>query len=155
MREFTLDDIDAVYEFSICPEVTRFTGDAGAIKTKVDAERVIRDTWLYGYSKYGYARYALIHKGDRRIIGFCGVKFEEELGCPDIGYRILPQYWGRGLATEAAAAALKYAREELGIAGIIGEAAVQNVASNRMLRKLGFRHVATYEKKGLMINRYE
>ena len=34
MREFTLDDVDAVYEFSTCSDVTRFTGDEGVVKNK-------------------------------------------------------------------------------------------------------------------------
>jgi len=115
MREFTLDDVDSVYEFSTCVDVTRFTGDYGTVKNKKDAESLIKTVWLKEYQKYGYARYALIHKGDQKLIGFCGVKFEPDLGLPDIGYRMLPDYWGKGLGTEAVFAALKYAREVLGL----------------------------------------
>lgn len=155
MREFALDDVDAVYEFSTCCDVTRFTGDEGVVKSKKDAERLIRTVWLQEYEKYGYARYALIHKGDQKVIGFCGVKFEPDLGHPDIGYRMMPEYWGEGLGTEAVAAALKYAHEVLGLKKIIGEVVDQNVASNRLLLKVGFRLVDTYEKNGFTINRYE
>lgn len=49
MREFTLDDVDAVYEFSTCSDVTRFTGDEGAVRNKKDAERLIRTVWLNEY----------------------------------------------------------------------------------------------------------
>ena len=155
MREFTLEDTDAVYEFGACREVTRYTGDEGAIKTKADAARVITDVWLAEYKKYGYARYALVHKADDRVIGFCGVRFEPELGCPDIGYRMLPEYWGKGLGTEAVHAALKYARETLGLERIVGEVVVENTASNRLLLRLGFRLTDTYEKQGFTINLYE
>lgn len=155
MRKFTLDDADAVLEFSTCPDVTRFTGDAGTVRSKQEAENLIRNVWLAEYEKYGYARYALVHKGDQKVIGFCGVKYEPELGLPDIGYRILPAYWGKGLATEAVRATLKYAREVLGLERIIVEVVDQNLASNKLLLKLGFRHVDTYEKDGFTIYRYE
>ena len=155
MREFTLDDVDAVYEFSTCSDVTRFTGDEGIVRNKKDAERLIRTIWLNEYKKYGYARYALIYKGDQKLIGFCGVKFEPDLGLPDIGYRMMPEYWGRGLGTEAVRAALKYAREVLGLQEIVGEVVDQNVASNKLLLKVGFRLVDSYEKDGFTVNRYE
>ena len=118
-------------------------------------KRLIRNVWLNEYKKYGYARYALIHKGDQKVIGFCGVKFETDLGLPDIGYRMMPEYWGRGLGTEAVRAALKYAREVLGLQEIVGEVVDQNVASNKLLLKVGFRLVNSYEKDGFTINRYE
>ena len=155
MREFTLEDVDAVYEFSTCSDVTQFTGDADVIKSKADAENIIRKVWLAEYKRYGYARYALVHKDDKKVIGFCGVKYEPELGCPDIGYRMLPKYWGQGLGTEAVGAVLTYAREVLGLKKIIGEVVKENVASNKLLLKLGFFHTETYEKDGFVINRYE
>lgn len=155
MREFTLNDVDAVYEFSTNADVTRFTGDEGTVKNREDAENLIKNIWLAEYKKYGYARYALIHKGDQKVIGFCGVKFLPEYDLPDIGYRMLPEYWGKGLGTEAVRAALEYARTELGLNKIMGEVVKQNTASNKLLLKVGMRLVDTYEKYGFTINRYE
>lgn len=155
MREFTMDDALAVHEFGSNEEVTRYTGDAGSVESLQDAKKIIEKVWLAEYKKYGYARYALVHKSDDRVIGFCGLKFEEEMGLPDIGYRMLPEYWGRGLATEAARATLEYARTELGLGRIVGLAVVENVASNRVLEKIGMRIVATFEEDGFTINRYE
>jgi len=155
MRKFTLDDVDAVYEFSICKEVTRYTGDAGTVRTRLDAENVIRDVWLAEYEKYGYARYALVHRDDEKVIGFCGVKFEPDLGLPDLGYRMLPEYWGKGLATEAVVALLDYARDVLGLKKIVAEVVDQNTASSNLLIKVGFRHTGTNSKRGFTVHRYE
>jgi len=155
MRKFNLDDVDAVYEFSTCDDVTRYTGDAGTVKSKSDAENIIKNIWLTEYEKYGYARYALIHKGDKKVIGFCGIKFEKELGYPDIGYRMLPEYWGKGLGSEALKATLEYAHKVLGLDQIIGEAVDKNIASNKLLLKHGFKQVDSYEKYNFNINRYE
>ena len=160
MREFCQADLDTGFEFSTHPEVVKYTGDYGMVKNKQDAEDVINNIWLAEYKKYGYARYALIHKADNKVIGFCGVKFEPNIlgpgiGCPDIGYRMLPEYWGQGLGTEAVKACLNYAREELGLTKIIGEVAQENIASNKLLLKLGFRLTEKYERNGFKLNRYE
>lgn len=155
MREFALEDVDAVYGFLTCPHAGRFTGDAGRVRTKQDAEDVIRDVWIAGYKKYGYARYALIHKGDQRLIGFCGLKFDLKSGLPDLGYRMLPEYWGQGHGTEAVLAVLDYARDVLGLEKIFAEVVDQNTASNKLLLKAGFCHVDSYKKDGQTIYRYE
>jgi ribosomal-protein-alanine N-acetyltransferase len=160
MREFCQSDTDAVYDFSTNPEVTKYTGDGELIKNKQDAENIIKSIWLAEYEKYGYARYALIHKVDNKVIGFCGVKYEPDIlgpgiGCPDIGYRMLPDYWGQGLGTEAVKACLNYAREKLGLARIIGEVAEGNIASNKLLLKLGFKLTKKYVRDVFKLNRYE
>lgn len=160
MREFCEDDLDAVFEFSTDPEILKYTSDEGVVVSKQDAADLIRNIWLAEYKEYGYARYALIHKGAKKVIGFCGVKYEKDIlgpgiGCPDIGYRMLPEYWGRGLGTEAVQACLNYAREELGLTKIIGEVKEENIASNELLLKCGFTLVEKYQKNGSKINRYE
>ena len=153
MREFCLEDTDAVFEFGSNPEVAKYTGDK-VTKTKEDARKIITDIWLPEYKKYGYARYALIHKADDKLIGFCGLKYEPRLEGPDIGYRMLPEYWGKGLGTEAAKATLEYAVQTLGLKKIFGEAVAENVASCRILEKLGFVFEKTYKMEGFVINQY-
>jgi RimJ/RimL family protein N-acetyltransferase len=55
----------------------------------------------------------------------------------DLGYRFLPQYWGQGLATEACAASIDFAFQVLGLARVIGLVLAENVASIRVLEKVG------------------
>ncbi|GLP95872.1 GNAT family N-acetyltransferase [Paraferrimonas sedimenticola] len=155
MRHFCIADVDDVFEFSTHDEVTRYTGDAGVVKTRQDAMNLITELWEEEYRRYGYARYALVHKGDNKVIGFCGVKYLEDEGRPDIGYRMLPEYWGQGLAYEAAQAAMDYARDELGLTNIMAEAVVENIASNKILTKIGLTLVDTYHRYGFNVNRYE
>ncbi len=155
MRRFTRDDVDAVHTFSQHPEVTRWTGDAGVVTTKADALNVIESVWLKEYEQYGYARYALVHKGDDKVIGFCGLKFEPDYGLPDLGYRMLPEYWGQGLGEEAARAALEYAKTTLGMTHIVAEAVVENIGSNRILEKIGFQKTKQVTKDGFTLNVFE
>lgn len=155
MREFTLDDLDAVYAFSINEDVTKYTGDLGMVKTKQDAKDVIINVWQAEYKKYGYARYALLCKETDKVIGFCGIKYLPEEQRPDIGYRMLPKYWGKGLGFEAVKATMDYAANVLRLDNVIAEAVDENIASNKILLKAGFNHVDTYECEGFTLNRYE
>jgi len=155
MREFTLNDLDAVYAFSVNEEVTKYTGDLGMVKTKQDAMDVITNVWQAEYKKYGYARYALLCKKTDKVIGFCGIKYLPEEQRPDVGYRMLPEYWGKGLGFEALKATMDYAKNELKLDNIMAEAVVENIASNKMLLKVGLKHVDTYEHGSFTLNRYE
>jgi [ribosomal protein S5]-alanine N-acetyltransferase len=141
LREFELEDLDAVLRFGRDPQVTQYTGDAEMIQTEEDARNVITDVWHVDYRTHGYGRLAVEMKDTQEVIGFCGLKFLPELERIDIGYRLLPAYWGQGLATEAAKASLEHGREVLGLSGILGIAMVENVASQNVLKKIGLKLV--------------
>jgi ribosomal-protein-alanine N-acetyltransferase len=75
----------------------------------------------------------------------------------DLGFRLLPEYWGKGIATEASKEILKYGFEQLGLKRIIGIAMPENIASNKVLTKLGldFYKVDAYENDGGAYNWYK
>lgn len=155
MREFTPDDLDAVYEFTSHAKVSKYTGDAGLVKSKADAMKIIKNVWMTDYKRYGYGRYALIYKAEQKIIGFCGVKFEQKLNGTDLGYRLLPGYWGKGLAFEAATAVMEYAQKELALTRILADAVDENIASHKILIRLGFNKVKSVTEQGVTSHYYE
>ncbi len=136
LRPFTLDDIDAVFEFGSNDEVNRYTGTP-SVTTKDEARNIITDVYFSDTEKYGYARFAVHHKADDKVIGFAGLKYLPEYDLTDIGYRYLPKYWGHGLATETNLPLIKYGFETLGLNQIIGIAMAENIASYKVLEKLG------------------
>lgn len=156
MRQFIETDANAVLEFNRHPDVTRFTGDAGVVNNMSEAENVIKNVWQAEYQQYGYGRYALIHKKDNKVIGFCGFKYLTDFGMPDLGYRMLPEYWRQGLGYECASAALDYGFKTLGFSKVFAMADVNNAGSHAILQKLKFdclgpshyhgHDVLTYEK---------
>ena len=83
--------------------------------------------------------------GTPRLIGGCGIG-EQEDGRIELGYWIARPYWGLGFATEAAAAVMHIARSS-GLKGISCSHFVDNPASGRVLRKLGFRPVGRPEPR--------
>ena len=71
--------------------------------------------------------------------GLCGLKFIDDLKEVDIGYRFHRKYWGSGYATESAAACLKHGFEKLSLKKIIGRAMKENIASIKVMEKIGMK----------------
>src|SRR5262249_50280788 len=127
------------------PAVLRYTGDPGGGLTGLEhALEVLRSRPLEDYRKYGFGRWACVHKADGKVIGFAGLKHLDDLGGQvDVGYRLLPAYWGRGLATEACRPIIEYGFTHLKLKRIIGMVDPANVASVRVLQKLGLTHAGS------------
>ena len=71
--------------------------------------------------------------------GICGLIKRESLEDVDLGFAFLPEFWGRGYASESAAAVLEHARAAFGLKRLVAVTANDNHASIRLLEKLGFR----------------
>lgn len=94
-----------------------------------------------GQEQRGWCRWAVElrkpHYGDPKgVVGFCGFgcKFAPEV---ELGWTLLPEVWNRGLATEAARAALEYGFETIGFSQVISAVLPDNAASRRIADKLG------------------
>ena len=105
-------------------------------------------------SERGFCRWKLLLKPAQEMIGFCGVGFWGDSLDPEIGWWLARRYWGRGLATEAARQALRDALERVGLDRIISIARPANVASTRIMEKLGFQLECEFEKDGVRLVRY-
>ncbi len=153
LREFTLDDAEAFFELHRDPAVTRFTSDAGPA-TVDEARDILRTRPIADYQKYGYGRWACILKSNGQLIGMTGLKYLDDLREVDIGYRLLPAHWGRGLATEASRPAIRYGFGVLHLERIIGLVDPANVASVRVLEKLGLNFSEMVEYRGSPAAKY-
>lgn len=153
LRPFTMEDVDASYLMNLDADVSRYTMDGGVVSREEIARR-IRDHVLGDYVKHGYGRLAVIHKQDDRFIGFSGLKFLDDEQEVDLGYRLLPDYWGQGLATESCEPLIPWGFQQLGLTRIIAEAHRDNAASIRVMEKLGFRFESESLLDGHAIVRY-
>ena len=128
-----------MFELNSNPLVQMYTGDA-LVATKEQAEEILHNIVLKDYEIYGYGRFAVIHKPDQKLIGFTGIKYLPEAnGESDLGYRFLPEYWGKGIATESSKMSLKFAFKKLKLKRIFGFAELENSASKNVLLKVGFK----------------
>ena len=139
LREFGLSDLDDLASIMADPQVMEFStgGPWDRNRTKVFLENCQVDYTVEGWS---YRRWAVIHKHDNRLIGYCGLaQYDEVDGSPEIaiGFRLTPEYWGRGLTTEAAAATRDYGFGRLGMKRLISTIEPENIASIRVAEKIG------------------
>jgi len=112
-------------------------GDRG-VRTAEDAMNYIEQGPIAMYTRYGLGLYQLrLLEGDEPI-GVCGLLKRAALDDVDLGFALLPQYWGQGYAREAATAVLRHGREALGIRRIVGISLRGNIRSRRLLEALGF-----------------
>jgi RimJ/RimL family protein N-acetyltransferase len=89
--------------------------------------------------------------GGETFVGFCTANIEDENGerhpgSRELGYWYGKPFWGRGYATEAAQAVVEYAFDQLGTAALTSGVYVDNPASLRVLKKLGFRETGMAER---------
>ena len=147
LRLFTLDDVQAMFDLNADPDVIRYA-EPTAVESLDEARKLMQDGPLSDYRKYGYGRFAVEWKETGEVIGFCGIKHIPEINLPEIGYRYLKRFWGRGIATEAARACVGFAREDLKISKLVALIVAENAASIRVAEKLGM-------ARGPLIHIYE
>lgn len=124
-------------------DVVRFLDATGQFYDRLTAERRL-EKWAEEYRKYGLGKQRLVRRTDGLFVGRAGYSLFE-CRVPEIGYSLLPQYWGNGYATEIASGLRDWLAATKRWAGFIGFAHLENVASRRVLEKIGMRptHKAT------------
>ena len=150
-RAFTTEDAEVVFALNGNPEVMRYTGEP-MLQSLDEAKHLIANN--SDFDEVGYGRWACILKQTQTIIGFCGLKYLPDLDAVDVGYRLLPQYWGRGLATEACMASLQFGFTTLRLDQIIGLVLPDNAASIRVLEKAGMQADGRFDYDGFDVLRY-
>ena len=93
------------------------------------------------FADCGWGLYAVEDKADRSFIGYVGfhrIGFEVDFAPGiEIGWRLRKESWGKGLATEAAAACLEYGRDVLGLKEVYSFTSLLNKRSERVMQKIG------------------
>jgi ribosomal-protein-alanine N-acetyltransferase len=167
LRSFTRTDANPLHRIMGQPDMMRYFPNS----TPPELDRVKRlvnfqlDHWeQYGYGWWAIERLEEIEeveeKDNGRFIGWAGLQFLPDTDEVEVAYMLDRDYWGRGLATEAANEALRYGFEQLRVDEIVGIVHSENAASIRVIEKLGmafdvrkpyfgmdcFRYVLTAEK---------
>ena len=161
LREFRDTDADGIFKLDSDREVHKYLGN-NPIKTLEEAEKIISFFYLQ-YKERGIGRFATIEKSSGKFIGWAGLKLnlgEKEMlngytNFIDIGYRFIPSFWGKGYATEASLASIEYGFKNLNYTRIYGAADIENIASNKVLQKIGLNFINEFAFKNVKCNWYE
>ena len=142
LRDIRIEDREGLFRLDSDPLVHKYLGN-NTISEQSEAEHVV-NIIREQYESNKIGRWAVIEKEHGDFIGWSGLKFirEEENGHShfyDVGYRLIPAYWGKGYATETCLAALEYGFKNFEMDKIVGTANELNTASIRVLSKCGLR----------------
>lgn len=153
LRAFMPGDVDDLLPVFGDAEVMKHIS-GGKTRTREETETGLRRT-IEGWRKRGFGLWAVAGKDDDRVIGYCGLIFLEDTPEIEVAYGLAQSFWGRGLATEAARASLRYGFEELKLDVIVAVVNPENAASRRVLEKLGLRHTKNAHHYGADLMYYE
>ena len=161
MRDVLESDLDGMFELDSDPLVHRYLGNK-PIKTKEKAKEIILFIQKQ-YKELGIGRFATLEKSTGEFMGWSGLKLntgeKEALNGKsdfyDIGFRFIPRFWGKGYATESSVAVLEFGFNKLNIETICGAAETGNLASNRVLQKIGLNFINEFLYDYVACNWYE
>ncbi len=137
LRHQVVEDLDDLWALYCNPNITKYIPDAPRTRTEAQEEL---EWHMHGHPKHPeLGLWATIHKETGKFIGRCGllpctIEGQNEV---EVAYTIAQEYWGQGLATEAAQGILRYGFERLRLSHLICLIDPANVASQRVAEKMG------------------
>jgi RimJ/RimL family protein N-acetyltransferase len=138
LRPWAAEDDGALFGICRDAEVMRFIGDGGPW-AGVERARLWLARQLASRAAHGFGKWAVVEKAGGRLVGSCGFDpASESMPEVEFGYLYARDCWGRGYATEAGRACMRYAFDVLKLTKVVARVTPENTASRRVLEKLGF-----------------
>lgn len=144
LRPRAIEDLDTSIAINSDPEVMRFLGDVWP----PERQRVHLSTQIATDFGPGLGYWSLFERGSDEMLGWVLLVPLPRTEDVQIGYRLRRDAWGRGLATEAATTIMAHGLQTLKLPAIAAVVHPANLASQRVLAKLGLADVGTYEAGG-------
>ncbi len=141
----------ALAEINADPDVMRYIGDGRPRSLQKTQEGLARQ--MRSQAEKGYCMWALEMKDSGEVVGLCGL-LDFTDGEVETGWRLAKDYWGRGLATEAAFHVKQFAFETLKLPRIIAIAHPPNSASINIMKKLGMQFMKVTDFEGVEVVYY-
>ena len=152
LRQFTAEDASLIHQLNQDPEVLKYLHEQ-PVNNEKQALTILLTILLPQY-RNDLGRWAIYIKTDQTFVGWCGLKYMHSREETDLGYRLLKKEWGKGYATEAARQTLDYGFKKLRLASITGRAHIENIASVRVLEKIGMQYSCEEVVDGVPVKTY-
>ncbi len=144
LRRFRESDLDQLAAVFAKPEVWRYPYGRGF--TRDETESFI-NTMIGEWHECGFGCWIAIEKQTNEVVGYLGLSvpmfLPEILPAVEVGWRLDPDHWGKGLATEGARAALREGFTTLGLDEITSVPQSGNASSSRVAERIGMRFART------------
>lgn len=142
IKPTTEKDAEFILELLNTPKWLEHIGDRN-VHSAEDAIQYIKNRISPQQKRLGFSNYTLIRKSDGVKIGSCGLYDREGVEGVDIGFAMLPAYEGMGFGFESASKVLEIGKTEFNIEMISAITTRNNLASQRLIEKLGLRYIET------------
>lgn len=140
LRQFVPEDAGRLATLWSDPEVLRYIG-TGEARDEAYARSYL-EKHARRWREHGFGAWAVESKPRAEmLIGWCGLQYLEDSGDVEVGYGFSRDYWGQGMASEAARACLRFGFEDVGLARIVAVAYPENTGSRRVMEKVGMKYV--------------
>lgn len=147
LRGIREEDISILYELFSNPQVMRYWSHS-PMRTRQEAIDYA-NTLLESFVKHEALRWVIADLSSDQMIGTCALyEINPAHARAGLGYALMPEHWGKGLATEAASLAISYGFLELDLHRIEADTEPNNLRSNKVLERLGF------QREGLLRERF-
>lgn len=158
LREMLPSDAEALFEMDSNPNVHKYLWNKPL--TSIDGVYQYIEMVKNQYLENNIGRFVVVLKKTNELIGWAGLKYNTEMinnkiHFYDIGYRLNEKFWGKGYASEASFAWLDYGFNVIKIKVMEAAAHTDNIASNRILQKIGLKMTEQYMENGVSWNWYE
>ncbi len=137
MRPLVESDVDEIFAMRSDEDIMRFIREPQGRNESLDWIKLVSARW--DTEKLGFC--AVIEKETDKFLGWCGIWRLQETNELEVGYAIEKAHWGKGFATEAAEKFIEYAFENIKPDKIVAVAEPKNLASRRVMEKLGMKFV--------------
>jgi [ribosomal protein S5]-alanine N-acetyltransferase len=140
VRHYSVADADNFFLLNSDPEVMRYIRP---VKSREDTDLFFAEVIEYSKNNPAFGRMAVNEKQSDIFVGSFAIIPLEKTVHMQLGYSLLPAYWGKGFATELTKAGLKYVFTQTNLEEIFGVTELLNIDSQKVLIKNGF----VFEKK--------
>ena len=106
------------------------------------------------WERFGYGDWGILPEGEPDIIGWAGLQYLPELDETEVGFLLDHPWWGKGYATEAAKASIRFGFEYCGLDHIIALVHPDNLASQRVIEKCEMHYQDKLQLWGIELMRY-
>jgi len=135
VRHYTGADTDNFFLLNGDPEVMRYIRP---VKSRIETDLFLNEVIQYSKENPAYGRMAVIEKHSNIFVGSFAIIPLEKTKYMQVGYSLLPAYWGKGFATELTKTGLRYVFTQTNIEEIFGVTESGNTDSQKVLQKTGF-----------------
>ncbi|MBD2345045.1 GNAT family N-acetyltransferase [Anabaena subtropica] len=152
LRQEKPEDAGAVFEVFSNPKVTQFH-DLDTFTNIEEAFSLIERRTKRFETGQGI-RWGITRQLDNIVIGSCGFTWDKQAHSAEIGYELNSTYWRQGIMKEALQAILQYGFFECNLQYVIAEVMLDNIASKKLLCKLGFQNQGVLKQHGFWKGQY-